>query len=80
MTAADDRLPAILDAPHPDGAAAGKTVGANAFRAALDEYYKLRGWDEDGVPTEEDAGETVSGRPALAGGGTAARTGDRRAR
>jgi aldehyde:ferredoxin oxidoreductase len=48
-----DRLPAILDTPHPDGAAAGKTVSAAEFRAALDEYYRLRGWDEDGVPTEE---------------------------
>ena len=48
-----DRLPAILDVPHPDGAAAGKTVGADEFRAALDEYYRVRGWDADGVPTEE---------------------------
>ena len=48
-----DRLPAILDVPHPDGAAAGKTVGAEEFRAALDEYYRVRGWDADGVPTEE---------------------------
>ena len=48
-----DRLPAILELPHPDGAAAGKTVGAEEFRAALDEYYRLRGWDAEGVPTEE---------------------------
>ncbi len=48
-----DRLPAILDVPHPDGAAAGKTVSHDEFRAALDEYYRLRGWDADGVPTEE---------------------------
>ena len=39
--------------PHPDGTAAGKTVGADEFRAALDEYYRLRGWDAEGVPTEE---------------------------
>jgi aldehyde:ferredoxin oxidoreductase len=50
----DDRLPArILSVPHPDGVAAGKTVGAEAFREALDEYYRLRGWDEEGVPSEE---------------------------
>lgn len=48
-----DRLPTILDVPHPDGAAAGKTVGEGEFRAALDEYYRLRGWDAEGVPTEE---------------------------
>ena len=48
-----DRLPAILDVPHPDGAAAGRTLGAGEFQAALDEYYRLRGWDAEGVPLEE---------------------------
>jgi aldehyde:ferredoxin oxidoreductase len=49
---ADDRLPRrILDVPHPDGPAAGRTMGAAAFTEALDEYYLRRGWDEDGVPT-----------------------------
>ena len=46
LVRADDRLPQILDVPHPDG-------GAAEFRAALDEYYRLRGWDDEGVPTEE---------------------------
>jgi aldehyde:ferredoxin oxidoreductase len=51
---ADDRLPErILSEPHPDGAAAGKAVGAEAMRESLDEYYRLRGWDAEGVPTEE---------------------------
>ena len=50
----DDRLPErILSEPHPDGVAAGRVVGADAFREALDEYYRLRGWDADGVPTAE---------------------------
>ena len=50
----DDRLPQrILSVPHPDGVAAGKIVGADAFREALDEYYALRGWDAEGVPTRE---------------------------
>ena len=53
FTREHDRLPAILDVPHPDGTAAGKTVSADEFRAALDEYYRLRGWDAEGVPTEE---------------------------
>ena len=48
-----DSLPAVLRVPHPDGPAAGKTVGDEEFRAALDEYYRVRGWDEHGVPTEE---------------------------
>lgn len=48
-----DRLPAVLDVPHPDGVAAGKTIGAAEFEAALGEYYRLRGWDAEGVPTGE---------------------------
>jgi aldehyde:ferredoxin oxidoreductase len=52
LTRADDRLPArIVETPHPDGGAAGKVPGAAAFAGALDEYYALRGWDADGVPT-----------------------------
>jgi len=49
----DDRLPQILSVPHPGGAAAGKAIGDEEFRAALDEYYSLRGWDAEGVPREE---------------------------
>ena len=50
----DDRLPErILSVPHQDGVAAGKVLGAGAFRAALDEYYRLRGWDAEGVPTRD---------------------------
>ncbi|MCX6364120.1 MAG: aldehyde ferredoxin oxidoreductase family protein [Actinobacteria bacterium] len=50
----DDRLPErILSVPHPDGVAAGKAVGDEAFRESLDEYYRLRGWDAEGVPSPE---------------------------
>jgi aldehyde:ferredoxin oxidoreductase len=50
----DDRLPErILSVPHADGVAAGKAVGVDAFRESLDEYYRLRGWDDAGVPSEE---------------------------
>ena len=50
----DDRLPErILAEPHATGVAAGKVVGADAFRAALDEYYALRGWDALGIPSRE---------------------------
>ena len=51
---ADDPLPArILNVPHTAGAAAGQAIGADAFAAALDEYYAARGWDAAGVPREE---------------------------
>lgn len=50
----DDRLPGrILSEPHADGAAAGKAIGDDAFRESLDEYYRLRGWGEDGIPRED---------------------------
>jgi aldehyde:ferredoxin oxidoreductase len=39
--------------PHADGVAAGKAIGAEVFGEALDEYYRLRGWDAEGVPSEE---------------------------
>ena len=50
---ADDRLPRVLDTPHPDGVAAGRSITASEFEDALDEYYRLRGWSMQGVPTEE---------------------------
>jgi aldehyde:ferredoxin oxidoreductase len=54
LRAADDSLPErILSVPHPDGGAAGKVLGAAAFDAAVREYFAVRGWDADGVPTEE---------------------------
>lgn len=47
-----DYLPArVLEHPLPDGPAAGRVVPPEVFRAMLEEYYRLRGWDEDGVPT-----------------------------
>jgi len=50
----DDRVPErILTEAHPDGEAAGRVIGAAAFAVALDEYYRLRGWDAEGVPTED---------------------------
>jgi len=50
----DDYPPAaIFDRPLPEGAAAGKNPTREEYDAALSEYYRLRGWTEDGVPTEE---------------------------
>jgi aldehyde:ferredoxin oxidoreductase len=28
-------------------------MGVDAFEKALDEYYSLRGWDTEGVPSEK---------------------------
>jgi len=38
---------------HCAGPSAGRSIGEGPFRAALKEYYGLRGWNENGVPTEE---------------------------
>ncbi len=48
----DDSLPErILGTPHSRGPSMGQTLGREAFAAALDEYYRVRGWDALGVPT-----------------------------
>ena len=47
----EDTLPhRMLHEPLPDGPAKGKVVELDKM---LPEFYKLRGWDEKGVPTKE---------------------------
>ncbi len=51
MTSADDSLPTrMLKDPIPNGPSRGKV---NHLHEMLPEYYKLRGWDAEGIPTEE---------------------------
>ncbi len=55
-----DTLPRLLYEPQgalSEGPAAGKAIGAETFKRALLEYYELRGWDENGVPTEAKLAE-----------------------
>jgi aldehyde:ferredoxin oxidoreductase len=40
-----------------DGPSAGKAIGETALRAGIQEFYALRGWDENGVPTEAKLAE-----------------------
>ena len=47
----DDSLPALLLETQPAGSPA-SPIGAEPFRRSLQEYYRLRGWDEAGVPTK----------------------------
>lgn len=52
---ADDTLPPrMLHEPMPEGAAKGHGVELDRM---LPEYYRLRGWDENGVPTPEKLAE-----------------------
>ncbi len=51
LTGADDTLPKrLLDVPAPSGTAKGKVAELDVM---LPEYYQLRGWSADGVPTDE---------------------------
>jgi len=49
-TKEDDVLPPKMHVPAKKGFRAGKVP---PFDDLLNEYYKLRGWNEDGRPTEE---------------------------
>ena len=49
-----DDLPRLLyaeEGAHDAGPSAGRSIGEAPFRAALREYYELRGWDQNGVPS-----------------------------
>ena len=49
---ADDVLPwKVMHEPIPDGPSAGMYCPPEELDAMLDEYYRLRGWDSDGIPT-----------------------------
>jgi aldehyde:ferredoxin oxidoreductase len=45
----EDTLPKRLLTPLPDGGAAGKAAD---LEYQLNEYYQLRGWDDNGIPTK----------------------------
>jgi aldehyde:ferredoxin oxidoreductase len=48
----DDTLPwRVLHEPIPEGPSAGMRCPPDELAAMLDEYYAIRGWDGDGVPT-----------------------------
>jgi aldehyde:ferredoxin oxidoreductase len=70
---ADDRLPAKLSRSLQDGASRGQTIADEEFTPALQEYYRLRGWSENGTPTEtklrELGLEDVAQQLARKGGG-----------
>ena len=51
LTGKDDNLPKrLLEEPLPEGPGKGHV---NKLHEMLPEYYKLRGWDKDGIPTQE---------------------------
>ncbi len=42
---------------HTTGASAGRAIGTETFKNALQEFYQIRGWDERGVPSEAKLAE-----------------------
>ncbi|HHW43778.1 MAG TPA: aldehyde ferredoxin oxidoreductase family protein [Desulfotomaculum sp.] len=58
FSARDDTLPPrVFREPLPSGATSGKVLPEDQFRAMLQEYYTLRGWDGAGRPPLEQLRE-----------------------
>jgi aldehyde:ferredoxin oxidoreductase len=54
FTRKDDTIPVRMRRdPLPSGIAKGRLVSDEMLNKMLDDYYKLRGWDENGIPTDE---------------------------
>lgn len=54
FTRADDTLPKrFTEQPLPEGTYAGQMITLQDLDQMLDEYYAVRGWDEEGKPTNE---------------------------
>ncbi len=49
----DDTLPARFREPIKSGAVKGRYIKPDDFEKMLNEYYRLRGWDENGIPKPE---------------------------
>ena len=54
MTRKDDTLPPrIMQEPLPDEVAKGQMIAKDILDEMLNGYYALRGWDKNGIPTQE---------------------------
>jgi len=54
ITRKEDTLPKrYFDEPIAEGPAQGEVILRDAFDRMLDEYYRLHGWDENGIPKEK---------------------------
>ncbi|MDP7636375.1 MAG: aldehyde ferredoxin oxidoreductase family protein [Phycisphaerae bacterium] len=53
-----DTLPQrTMNEPIPEGPASGRCCSRTDLEAMLDEYYRLRGWTQEGIPSEEKLSE-----------------------
>jgi aldehyde:ferredoxin oxidoreductase len=54
ITRQDDTLPKrYFEEPIPEGPARGEVISRKEFDGMLDEYYRLHGWDGNGIPKKE---------------------------
>jgi aldehyde:ferredoxin oxidoreductase len=53
VTRKDDRLPRRMEEPLPEGIAKGRFITPAMYDQMLEEYYQLRGWDDNGIPRKE---------------------------
>jgi aldehyde:ferredoxin oxidoreductase len=53
----DTLPPKIMTVPIPDGLAKGACVNNEEFQLGLDDYYEVRGWTKEGIPTIEKLNE-----------------------
>jgi aldehyde:ferredoxin oxidoreductase len=54
LTRADDTLPTrVMTEPIKEGPSKGHLVTPEELQHMLDDYYRVRGWDDEGVPTRE---------------------------
>ena len=65
LTRADDALPEKCLTPILGPTSQSATIEPEKFDAMLDEYYSLRGWDQEGVPTPQKLDELGIGDYAL---------------
>lgn len=62
----EDTLPErLFTDPLPEGPAKGKVLPRKEFEAALSEYYHLRGWSEEGVPSKQKLEEIGVDKAAI---------------
>lgn len=50
---ADDRLPHKISTVLQDGATKGQSISPEELSKAMKEYFQVRGWDDNGVPTKK---------------------------
>ena len=50
---ADDRLPGTVHRPHVSGPLSKVRLDEDGVREQVRDYYRARGWDDDGVPTPD---------------------------